>query len=237
MTTIVSRLGLAAGVSLLAGPLATASTLPTIDDFMTGPVTILLNGATQTGDLVKVTTQRGTHILGGTRLTILSLSLAGNPFHLNAELKIQPATASAPAALTMSQGFQQSGRLDMDYGNSVNKPLNVDFTQYDRFRVHFLALEGDQDIVLETFSAKGNGEWGCSLASSPYHPVVVDMPFANSPGADLSKVTELGVISQGGAYGYNTGISLIEVVKAGTPPADVTCPQIQETQRAAQGPR
>jgi hypothetical protein len=56
--------------------------------------------------------------------------------------------------------------------------------------------------------------------------VVVDLPFANSPGAVLFPVSQISVISQGGAYGYEAGISYIEVVKAGTPPADITCPAI-----------
>jgi hypothetical protein len=226
MTNFFSGLGLAAGVSLLAGPLASASTLPTIDNFTAGKTVLVLNGTTQTSDFEKTFQGKGKGILGGIRQTNFLVPLAGNPFHLNAQLDIAHATATAPAAMTISSGFGMSVRGELSWGNSVTSPLNVSLSAYDRFRVHFLALDGDQNIVMETFSAAGDGEWGCALASSPYRPVVVDMPFANAPGADLSKVTEIGLVSQGGAYGYDTAITLIEVVKAGTPPADVTCPPI-----------
>jgi hypothetical protein len=203
-----------------------STTLPIIDDFSTGPVTITFNGATQTTDLVKTVTEKGSTILRGERQTSFELSLAGNPFLLDAEFKINGATATAPAALTTAAGFQMSSRIDINYGNYVNKPLNVNLTPYDRFRVHFLALDGDQDIVIQTFAPGGDGQWGCSLAASPYHPVVVDMPFVNSPGASFSGISQISVISQGGAYGYETGIGLIEVVKKGTPNGDVTCAPI-----------
>ncbi len=208
---------------------AATSTLPLIDDFTTGPVTIEFNGAKQSTDFVKTVYASGAHIVGGKRQTSFEVPLAGNPFRLNAQLQIKGKTASAPAALTTVNGFQMSTRIDISYGNYVLKPLNVDLTPYDRFRVHFLALDGDQDLVMQTFPSvtpAGEGEWGCSLPSSPYYPVVVDLPFANSPGAALSSVSEIGVVSQGGAYGYEVGISYIEVVKAGTPPADITCPAI-----------
>jgi hypothetical protein len=219
-------------IGATAGARAATTTLPLIDDFSTGPVSINLNGAGQTADLVKTVSVTGAHILGGARLVSFELPVTGNPFRLNAQLQIKGKTASAPAALTTAAGFQMSSRIDMAYGNYVNKPLKVDLRPYDRFRVHFLALDGDQDIVLQTFPAgtpAGEGEWGCSLASSPYHPVVVDLPFANSPGAVFASISEIAVISQGGAYGYETGISSIEVVKKGTPPADITCPAITET--------
>jgi hypothetical protein len=210
---------------------ATPSTLPLIDDFSTGPVTINLNGAGQTADLVKTVSTSGARIVGGKRQTSFELPVSGNPFRLNAQLQIKGATASAPAALTTAGGFQMSSRIDIVYGNYVDRPLNVDLRSYDRFRVHFLALDGDQDLVLQTFAAAGDGEWGCSLSSSPYYPVVVDFPFANSPGAALFPVTEIALISQGGAYGYEAGISYIEVVPAGTPQADITCPAITDAIR------
>jgi hypothetical protein len=220
----VLLLGVTTGARAAAPP-----TLPLIDDFTTGPVSINLNGSGQTADLVKTVSASGAHILGGQRQISFELPLTGNPFRFNAQLQIKAKTSSAPAGLTTAGGFQMSSRIDMEYGNYVNKPLNIDLRPYDRFRVHFLALEGDQDLVMQTFPSvtpAGEGEWGCSLVSSPYHAVVVDLPFANSPGAVLSSVSEIAVISQGGAYGYETGISYIEVVKKGTPPAAVTCPAI-----------
>jgi hypothetical protein len=208
---------------------AAAPTLPLIDDFTTGPVSINLNGSGQTADLVKTVSASGAHIVGGARQISFELPLTGNPFRFNAQLQIKGKTSSAPAGLTTTGGFQMSSRIDMEYGNYVDKPLNIDLRPYDRFRIHFLALEGDQDLVIQTFPAgtpAGEGEWGCSLASSPYHAVVVDLPFANSAGAVLYPVSEIAVISQGGAYGYEVGISYIEVVKKGTPKADITCPAI-----------
>jgi hypothetical protein len=227
------------GLLLLAGATqgraAAPPTLPLIDDFSTGPVSINLNGAGQTADLVKTVSSSGARIVGGERQTIFQLSASGNPFRLNAQLQIKAKTSSAPAGLTTAGGFQMSSRIDINYGNYVLKPLNVDLRPYDRFRVHFLALDGDQDIVIQTFPSvepSGEGQWGCSLPSSPYHPVVVDLPFANSPGAVLYPVSQISIISQGGAYGYEVGISYIELVKKGTPKADITCPAITSAIKA-----
>ena len=49
---------------------------------------------------------------------------------------------------------------------------------------------------------------------------------------DLGAVVPGLIISQGGAYGYEVGISYIELVKKGTPKADITCPAITSAIKA-----
>jgi hypothetical protein len=206
-----------------------------IDDFTTGPVAISLTGAKQTGDFVKLTTQKGSGIVGKVRITQLAVPQAGNIFAQNAFLQIKPATSVAPAGLFLGAGFQVDNRLDMNYGYSQDpkKQLhNVDLTPYDRIRLTFSGLNGSADFVFEIWSIIGgtltDGDWNCDLSPStqsnwPATEFTVDLPFDLVSGpVDFTDVKSFYVVLQSaGQGGQGYGIEKIEAVSGGT--SDVVC--------------
>jgi hypothetical protein len=216
--------------SLLLACAATAARAQslTIDDFTTGPVSIQFAGAKQTTDIDKVTSQKGSGIIGGLRSTILSLQLDNNPYLQNAGMQIRPATATAPAALVFGEGFDVDARIDMTYGYNISpkKQLKLDLTPYDRFRATFAGFNGFDDFVTQAYSGTDLGavsEWACDVPAT-VATFTVDMPFANAVGnADLSKVTALAYVFQSsGQGGQDFGLTKLEAVTADTPPGDVT---------------
>jgi hypothetical protein len=225
---------LGALLGLCAAGAARAQSL-TIDDFATGPVAIAVTGAKQTTDFVKLTTQKGSGIVGGVRATQLAVPLAGNIFGQNAFLQIKPATAVAPAGLFFGGGFQVDNRLDMSYGYSENpKKLlhNVNLTPYDRIRLTFSGVNGTVDFVFEIWSNIGGtftGEdWNCDLAPStqsnwPATEFTVDLPFNEVSGpVDFTDVKSLYVVLESaGQGGQGYGLEKIEAVSGGT--ADMVC--------------
>jgi hypothetical protein len=204
----------------------------TIDDFTTGPVSIQFVGAKQTGDLSKVTRQKGNGILGGVRVTEYAMSLKGNVFAQNAGLTIRPATQVAPAGLVVGSGFQSDTRVDMSYGYST-KHLNVDLTPYDRLRVTFSGLNGALDFDFEIWSTIGGtftgADWNCDLEQPngqsdwPATEFTVDLPLADVSGpVDFQHVQAFYLVAQSaGQGGQDFGIEKIEAVSGGE--ADVTC--------------
>jgi hypothetical protein len=226
---LLARIGAVTAGLGFGGP-ALAQTLPLIDDFTTGPMSIVFNGAKQTGNLIKQTSQHGSHILGGKRVTQLAMQLAGNPYLQSADLQVNTGNAdqSLPAALVNSSGYVASTDTIWWYGEfeDVGKPLNVDLTPYDRIRVTFASISGGINFDIEAWSANDKETvFNCGMMNSE-STLVVDFPLANGLGnADLANVTGLLFeTEEGGVYaGYNYGISSIQMVTPGTPPGDITC--------------
>lgn len=217
-------------LAVFASGAASAGELPTIDDFTTGPTSIVFNGATQTGTLTKTTYEEGSTILGGLRSTYMTLGPSSNPYGQNAQLRVKGKTVLAPAALVISQGFQSDVLVEIDYGSdagSNGKALNANFTPYDRIRVHFLGVSSGLNFVIEASTGIGLTEWACNFGQSGT-AFTADFPLANGAsvngGANLASVGGLLFQFQGaGVLGNDVGISLIEMVTPGTPPADITC--------------
>jgi hypothetical protein len=112
----------------------------------------------------------------------------------------------------------------MGYGNLPN-PLHADFTPYDRFRVHFVGINGTLNFNILAFTSTSWLQFGCNLAPT-FVPTTVDLPFANGvgPGVTWSSIDTMDFIFQSsGEGGQDFAISLLELVPAGTAPGDVTC--------------
>jgi hypothetical protein len=208
---------------LLGGCLSMASLAAhaqslTLDDFTTGPTEITLKHGTKT------TYQTGGRIIGGNRGT--SLLLNTNVFNQSANIQIRKGVPQgAPSALVFSEGFQDYARLDMYYGSAVTgTPLHLDVTAYDRFRIHFAGINGILNFNILAFTGSAYSQWGCNL-SPTFTATTVDMPFANAVvgGAQFSSLDSLDFIFQSQGEGNDFGVTQIEFVPAGTPPADVTC--------------
>ena len=230
MRMLLNTLLLGGCLALVAGGAAWAGGLPTIDDFTTGPTSIVFNGATQTGTLSKTTYEEGSTILGGVRSTYMTLDLTGNPYGQNAQLRVKGKTALAPAALVVSQGFQSDVLVEIEYGSDLGsngKALNANFTPYDRFRVHFLGVSSGLNFGIEASTGTGLTLWACNFSQAAT-AFTADFPLANGAsangGANLASVGGLLFQFQGaGVLGNDFGVSLIEMVTPGTPPADTTC--------------
>jgi hypothetical protein len=235
---LLARIG-AVTAGLACGGQALAQTLPLVDDFTPGPMSIVFNGAKQTGDLIKQTSQNGSHILGGKRFTQLELQLGGNPYLQSADLQVKTGNANLPlpAALVSSSGYAAASNPIWWYGEfgDVGKPLDVDLTPYDRIRVTFASISGGINFDIEAWSANDKETiFNCGMMNSET-TLVVDFPLANGLGnANLADVTGLLFETEEGGVsaGYNYGISSIQMVAPGTPPGDITCgPTNAENQR------
>jgi hypothetical protein len=229
--TYLANLVIVGGAMLIAAGAAQAQSL-TIDDFTTGPVSIQFVGAKQTGDMSKVTRQKGSGILGGLRVTQYAMPLAANVFQQNAGLTIKPATQAAPAGLFVGSGFQADTRVDMSYGYST-KHLNVDLTPYDRLRLTFSGQNGQTDFEFEVWSTIAGvftgASWNCDLqqpngqSNWPNTEFTVDLKLADISGpVNLPAVQAFYLVAESaGQGGQDFGIEKIEAVSGGQ--ADITC--------------
>jgi len=232
-----TRIAAVAATLSLAGQ-AAAQTLPIIDDFTTGPMSSQFNGAKQTGNLFKSATQRGSHILGGTRTTFFFLNQAANPYRQDANIQVTPGNANAPASFLLSSGYYADAVPYLVYGivDGIGaKPLHVDLTQYDRIRVTFGPVSGGIQSDIEIWAGTAESILGCGVLQSET-PQTVDYPLANFSGdANLAAVT--GILfetEEGGVYGgYNYGVTSIAMVAPGAPAGDVTCTAAPPARSAA----
>jgi len=205
---------LCCGLTLAAN--AHAQSLPTVDDFATGPAMVSLTGGDST------TKQTGSHILGGSRLTQLVFS--ANPFHQITEMRIHKGDSqTAPSALIFSEGFQSSFMFNLQYG-TANQSLHADLTPYNRFRLHFFGIAGTLNFNIEAYTGTTYSQWSCNLNPAS-GPILVDFPFADAggSGANLAAIDQLNFIFQAAGDAVETGLTEIEFVPASAPPGDVTC--------------
>jgi len=230
-----------AALAVFFAPSARAQSLPnvTIDDFTAGPATVSIAGAKQTAEITKQVKQSGAHahILGGGRLTSLELLLGNNVFLQNADITIAEAHGTAPAAVVFGQGFGVDALFGLNYGSARgpgSASFHANFTGYDRFRVHFIGISAGIDMNILAYTGAAYTQWGCNIPGLLV-PTVVDFPFVNgSPGlagsgggANLAALDGLLFESENESVQASAlGISLIEIVPAGTPAGDITCPPI-----------
>ncbi len=230
-----AKLAVAAMAMCLTAELAHAQALPLVDDFTTGPVLKNLNGEKQTKDLLVKATQRGAHILGGTRTVWDYLYLAANPFRQNVSVQIAPASQSAPAALIYSEGYGADSNPQLFYGIADGvgtSSLHADLTPYVSMRVTFQGIQSGVQFDWETWSGSNSTLYGCGLLES-FEPVTVDFPFTigevnTGTGANLAAVDGLFFESEdNGIVGGGWAISQIAFVTANAPPANYVCPAPQ----------
>jgi hypothetical protein len=217
----------------LLSQIAHAQSLPpiTIDDFTTGPTALTIDGAQQTANIVDQRARTGAHahLIGGVRLSSLDLTLVDNVYRQNAQMTIAPARGGALASAVFGQGFATDAVFGMNYGTAAGptgKSLHANFSGYDRFRVHFIGVSGGIDMTILAYTGTGYTEWGCNIPGVLV-PTVVDYPFANGSGSGANLAALDGLVFQSenaSAQASTLGISRIEVVPAGTPAADITCP-------------
>ena len=116
---------------LLGTGIATwAQSLPVIDDFTTGTYQKSL----ETGSDFNTQAGNPLHMAGGARRT--AFIVAGNQLHQTATMHFLN-----QGMLTVETGSRLFHRLEVAYGvdpyTGANKPLGLNLTPYDRFRVHF----------------------------------------------------------------------------------------------------
>jgi hypothetical protein len=159
-----------------------------LDNFQTGAGKVAATSGSQTVN------QTGSEIVGGTRtISIVYGPAAPSVFGQPSTAQVRPSADPkvVPPALIWSNGFDVVPGIELEYfGLNQDTPLNLNLTDYDRFRVNFEGLS--TSIVLTTevwyggdFQFYGWESCGLSACNSPF---TVDIPFsAFAPG--LSPIT------------------------------------------------
>lgn len=237
--TSISRLApvllLGAGLAVATGAMAQTPGGLTIDNFATGATSITLNGAHQTGALSKSVFKNATGAIGKARNTYIAIQdPSENIFDQNASLQIKAATALAPAALVESNGYDIDSVTQLDYGaiasipgGTTVPPLNLNLAPYDRVRVHFYSISTSDAINLNVLLYTGTvfTQLACNIPASE-QAIAVDFPFVGAPGnANPGEIDSILFQFQA-YYGTTFGVTSIEFVPPGAPPADVTCPSL-----------
>jgi hypothetical protein len=209
-----------------------------IDDFTTGSYSATLTGNSPTKVSYKVIDAKTA--IGGKRALYMGLQANANALQQNAHIEVAKPAATIPAALIFDEGLYEAALVQDNYGTELGSgsppSLHANFSPYDRFRVIFIGVAGGTDFNILAFNSPSfvYTQWACDILNTFSPHTVVDFPFANgTPAGHTSGVNFAdisGLIFEFENYGiYSSmqfGISKIELVPAGTPPGDITCPPI-----------
>jgi len=154
-----------------------------LDNFQTGA------GKVQAVSGSQGVNQTGAGIVGGTRgISIVYNPAAPSVFGQLSTLQVRPSAdpKTVPPALIWSNGFGVVPGIEVEYfGLNDDTPLNLDLTDYDRFRLSF---DGTSTGVVLTAEVWYGGDFNlygaesCGLPASN-HPFTLDIPFsAFAPG-------------------------------------------------------
>jgi hypothetical protein len=213
---IVATITALGSALLICAGSAWAGTLPTIDDFTKAE----FYRPTPDG----ITTKRfnAANIAGGSRT--ITTYINANPFSQYSAVAVGRGVKNVNVGpgLFFSTGYGIAQRADLGYGEGKAMDLNV--SQYGRFRVHF----SDASIItladLQVFTGTSYVQWGCNdittNGSDVTGDVTVDYPFAYGQGVDYKNVNYIYLILQSNA---NLSVNKIEVVPDSAPQADFTC--------------
>lgn len=131
--------------------------------------------------------------------------------------------------MLVDAGIHASHRLeayygfDLQRGQMVPTPLNLDLTCFSKFRVHFDSNDLLENFTMQVTAGNNPGNRAQYALNVPGHatvlPFVVDLPFRNFvPNAgrlpDFADIDLIDIVSQSGsAVGANDwAITLIEAV-------------------------
>jgi len=217
------RIAMMVLVTAIAFPLpqvAGASCPPSqvIDNFSSGKYKATLNGVNGTGQVV----QNGS-MIGGRRVT--NFLIGFNKFNQPATLDIKPKSS----ILIVGSGIRVHHRLevfwglDVENGEPVLTPLNLDLSCFSKFRVHFNANSVGVNFNMQVGAGNTNTIGGTCGVNQPGEesglPFVVDFPFScfavnAGPLPDFSDIDLIDLVLQtGSAIGANDyGITLVEAV-------------------------
>jgi hypothetical protein len=215
-------------------PTALACVGPVVDDFSTGPHHVELQSgsdrSTQTGSM-----------LGGERTTIFAIPTAptnpnNNPYGLTAAFDVLP---SQSPLLIVSTPYKAFHSADVFYG--LNRPIDVSFSCYDRFRVHFAASDLGLNINMQVAATNTNGVVAQCGRNVPGQTTGVgfdvDFPFdcfvVNAgPLPDFHHITQVRLLVQSGSAIAANDYAISKIEAAGTsttPPTPTPRPTATRT--------
>jgi hypothetical protein len=108
-------------------------------------------------------------------------------FGQESTLQVRPSTSkNVPSALIWSNGFDATPGIELEYfGLNQDTPLNLNLTNYDRFRVGFQGISTGIVLTAEVWYGGDFNTYGiesCGLPASD-SPFTVDLPFSTfAPG-------------------------------------------------------
>jgi hypothetical protein len=167
--------GLLAAAAMAWMPQTTRAQDLTLDDFSTGPGKLEATSGSHT------VSQTGTGIVGGTRnISLVYGKKDKSEFGQESTLQVRPSTSkNVPSALIWSNGFDATPGIELEYfGLNQDTPLNLNLTNYDRFRVGF---QGSQ---LASCSRQRCGTEAI-LTRMESSPAACRRPTAHSPSTFL----------------------------------------------------
>jgi hypothetical protein len=182
----------AASQYTLTGPGTLTGPVIVIDDFKTGPGTLV-----ETGVANQRTTQSGTGILGGTRCTVLNVT--ANPLGRPVEIEIRNGENNY---LALDSGIKAGQVVGIIYGfNDRFFPgsLDIDLSNYQEFRIDFEALDLGTAGAAAVRSPNG-GVSSALLGIQPGVGFTRHVPFSSFSGnVDWGHVYEISfTITSGG---------------------------------------
>ena len=156
------------GSSILTGPVLV------IDDFTTGPGTHV-----ETGVAIQNFTQSGTGILGGTRCVTLGVN--SNPLGRPVEVEIRNGENNY---LALDSGVKVTQFMMVRYGTNnqcIATGLDVDLSNYQEFRIDYVALDLGTGVEVEVYSI-GGGVSSAPLSVQPGVNFTRHIPFSSLSG-------------------------------------------------------
>jgi hypothetical protein len=208
---------------------------PVIDDFSTGPH----HAELQTGS--DRSTQTGS-MLGGERTTVFAVPTAptnpnNNPYGLTAAFDILP---NQSPLLVVSTPYKAFHGADVFYG--LGRPFDMNFSCYDRFRVHFAASDLGLNINMQVGATNTNGVVAQCGRNVPGQTTGVafdvDFPFdcfvVNAgPLPDFHHLTQVRLLVQSGSAMAANDYAIGKIEATGTA---TTPPSPTPTRRPTQTP-